>query len=72
MDILHRPEEYPFISDVVDVGKFFEQSRNFRQKVVEGQDGEVPMSSALLPNQFFAQRMGCNEETVDELAVLCE
>lgn len=72
MDLLHRPDEYPFISDVVDVKKFFEESRALKELVVGGGPNEMPMTSDVPQNQLLAQRMGCSESMVDELAALCE
>lgn len=76
MDILHRPEEFPFISDVVDIMEFFMQGLEVKEELVKkhgGGEGNGDGSSQMLDrDEAFAKEMGISMETVAELAELCE
>jgi len=75
MDTLHRPDEYPFISELVDVMDFFVQGKALKEELVSltrGGDEDEGTSRRESYDDAFAKRMGCSQETMNELKSLCD
>uniref|UniRef100_A0A915IIL4 Uncharacterized protein n=1 Tax=Romanomermis culicivorax TaxID=13658 RepID=A0A915IIL4_ROMCU len=70
MDLLHRPNEFNFISDEINIREFFEVALKSQESFYEDVDKRKTQFQS--DDEWFASLTGCDVSVAQEIAHVCE